>query len=125
MRATDRDQGDLFTAPDLSGMVRRDDHETSIEAAEAIAPKRSPLQCAVLGAFIRLGRMTDAELEALPEFGGFAYSTVRKRRTELFQDGLVEETGEKRARREGKARLKVWKATTEGKREAIRLGLLS
>lgn len=91
-----------FSTPD---MHRKMDHATSIDAAERVAKScRTELQGAIYDKLIELGPMTDGELENLPQFSHYAPSTVRKRRSELFQDGRVAETGDKRDR------MKVWKA---------------
>ena len=80
---------------DITGMVRSGDHSTSVMAAEAVAENMSELQQKVCAAFKTYGPMTDEELEALPQFSRFAYSTVRKRRTDLYQNGTVFKIGEK------------------------------
>lgn len=86
-------------------MHRKRDHETSIDASERIAKScKTELQSAILEKLIELGPMTDGELESLPVFSHYGPSTVRKRRSELFQDGKVEKTGELRDR------MNVWKA---------------
>lgn len=87
----------------LTGLWRANDHSTSIEAGLAVSEKRSALQATILEALQRLGPMTDRELEALPVFARYAPSTVRKRRSELYQDECIEPTGERRGR------LKVWR----------------
>ena len=87
---------------DLDGMFRVPDHHTSIESAEAIAPIRTKLQGEIYD-ILCLRPMTDGELELLPQFRVYGPSTVRKRRSELYQAGRIEETGETRAR------MKVWK----------------
>lgn len=92
---------DLFTLAD-ERLVRIPDHETSIEAAKAILPCRRILQQQILNALIVRGPMTDGELEKLECFSRYGPSTVRKRRSELFQDLRVVDTGE---RRNG---MKVW-----------------
>ena len=86
-------------------MHRKTDHETSIAASERVAKScKTELQSAILEKLIELGPMTDGELESLPVFSHYGPSTVRKRRSELFQDGKVEKTGELRDR------MNVWKA---------------
>lgn len=86
-------------------MHRKSDHETSIAASERVAKScKTELQSAILEKLIELGPMTDGELESLPVFSHYGPSTVRKRRSELFQDGKVEKTGEVRSR------MSVWKA---------------
>lgn len=82
-------------APDVTGMVRAEDHSTSIEAAQAVAPGRSELQERVLAALKAQGDMTDEELEQLPEFVGFGPTTIRKRRCDLYVRGDVVEIGRK------------------------------
>jgi len=89
--------------PAIRGMVRRDDPTTSVRAARSVVRGISALQRQVLEVIAAAGAagVTDGELEALPAFGKFAYSTVRKRRTELYQGGYLEVVGE----RDG---FKVW-----------------
>jgi hypothetical protein len=48
--------------------------------------------------------MTDGELENLPVFAHYGPSTVRKRRSELYQAGRVAETGARRGK------MNVWRA---------------
>ena len=76
---------------DIAGMVRGDSPVTSQAAAVRVLPKLSTLQAAVLA--VADGR-TDRALEQLPQFAQYAASTVRKRRTELLQKGLIEPDGE-------------------------------
>jgi hypothetical protein len=71
-------------------MVHADDPHTSIEAATVIVQRRTELHEKVLQAFAAHGAMTDEQLETLPEFHDYGPSTIRKRRSELFQqDALV------------------------------------
>ncbi len=96
---------DLFElADEMDRMFRRPDHETSIAAARSVLPCRSELQSMILAALVMRGAMTDGELESMPAFKIYAPSTVRKRRSELFQAGQVAPTGEVRKR------MKVWRA---------------
>ena len=44
--------------------------------------------------FDRHGPMTDDELERLPEFAGYGPSTIRKRRSELYQQQALRVCGE-------------------------------
>ncbi|MBM4073795.1 MAG: hypothetical protein FJ271_33480 [Planctomycetes bacterium] len=67
------------------GMIRQSDHHTAVDAAAVIEPKRTELHQRVLDAFVRHGNMTDEQLEQLPEFNSFGPSTIRKRRSELYQ----------------------------------------
>lgn len=80
---------------DITGMVRSGDHGTSVMAAESVAESMSELQQKVYSALKTYGPLTDEELESLPQFARFAYSTVRKRRTDLYQNGAVFKIGEK------------------------------
>lgn len=81
---------------DLSvvGMVHRDDPHTSTEAAVAVAFRRNELHEKVRAAFRGHGRMSDETLETLPEFDGYGPSTIRKRRSELYQHGELVAVGE-------------------------------
>lgn len=88
------------------GMTHRDDPHTSAEAAAVIAPHRTELHARVLAAFKAHGPMTDGELEALPEFHGYGPSTIRKRRSELFQAHALVAVGERRNERNCK--MVVW-----------------
>lgn len=79
----------------LRGMVRGEDYETSVDAAEAVEPHLSKLQLEVEEAFRFRGPMNDDTLESLPQFvGRYAYSTVRKRRTDLVSMGRLVEVGQ-------------------------------
>lgn len=106
----------LFGAPPVKrgdGMVRSADHETSVQAAQVVKAGLSTLQGLVMAAFKRISSMTDGELEDLPEFRHFAYSTVRKRRTELYQKGLLFKTDERKT--EGRSNMAVWAVTIKPK----------
>ena len=67
--------------------------KASIRSSDSIRPKRNALQFAVLAAILRAGTITDGELERLPEFAKYAPSTIRKRRSELYQLGDVVKRG--------------------------------
>lgn len=86
---------DLFALAD-ERMVRIPDHSTSIDAAKAILPCRTVLQQQIINALLARGPMTDGELENLEQFKQYGPSTVRKRRSELYQDGRVIWTGKTR-----------------------------
>ena len=80
-------------------MHRRSDPETSVRAADGLKPHLSRLQQQVLDAVRQRhgGRgMTDGEVERLPEFKRYGYSTIRKRMSELRRLGLLRWTGETR-----------------------------
>lgn len=91
-----------FNTPD---MHRKTDHQTSIDASERIAKScKTELQREIWRILRNAGPMTDGELERMDCFSHYAPSTVRKRRSELYQDGRLAETGEVRSR------MKVWRA---------------
>lgn len=78
-------------------MHRARDMQTAIDASERVAPCRKVLQQQIMTAFRARGPMTDGELENLPQFKDkFKPSTVRKRRSELYQDGQVVATLDRR-----------------------------
>ena len=79
---------------DIQGMVHHDDPHTSVEAAIVIARKRTELHERVLQAFRDCGPMTDERLEELSRFEDYGPSTIRKRRSELYQDGVLVIVGE-------------------------------
>jgi len=80
-------EDDLFTR--IHGMVRTGDPMTCISAADTIQRKASALHQAITEEIFRRGPMTDQELEDLGRFKAYAYSSVRKRRTELVQNGSL------------------------------------
>lgn len=88
---------DLFDLADQR-LIRLPSHSTSVEAAQSILPCRTVLQAQILNALIVHGPMTDGELEKLEQFKDYGPSTVRKRRSELYQDGKVLATEERRDR---------------------------
>jgi hypothetical protein len=92
-------QLDMLTGPPTlpvpSAMMRRDDYDTSREAAATIERGLSDLQRRVLLALAEQGALTDEDLRLLPEFDGLAESTARHRRTDLFQRGAVARVGTK------------------------------
>ena len=91
-------QPDLFPSiPSVRGMVRRNSRETSREAARSVLPGLSELQSKILVAFANIGPMTDETLEGI--FSGYGFSTIRKRRSELFQAGLLVADGTEKNRR--------------------------
>lgn len=91
------------------GMVRRGNPGTCVEAARAVAGRRSALHGKVLELLTRKGPMTAEELEEDAEVVamGLAPSTFRKRVSELFQAGEVVPVG-KRMNRRGSAEMTVW-----------------
>jgi len=70
--------------------ARRGDPETSLEAAEGIAPRMNALRQVVLNHFAVRGDMTDLQLQILCANHG---ATFRTRRAELVQMGLIRDSG--------------------------------
>jgi len=83
-----------YVEADITGMVHADDPYTSIAAATVIIQRRTELHEKVLQAFAAHGAMTDEQLETLPEFHDYGPSTIRKRRSELFQQHALVPIGE-------------------------------
>jgi hypothetical protein len=93
----------------LRGMVHADPHTTEIAAAEKIVPRLRDLHLKVLGELKVCGPMTDEQLERLPAFANYGPSTVRKRRSELYQAGFIEPCGEQQNSRG--ISMKIWRPT--------------
>lgn len=76
-------------------MVRTGDHDTSRDAAATVAPKVNALHAQVLAALDAAGPdgLNDRQLEQLPQFAHYGPSTIRKRRSELYQLGYVTHHG--------------------------------
>jgi hypothetical protein len=92
---------------DLTGMVRHGDPSTAKAAAGAVAQHRTELHKLVLEALRTHGPMTDEDLEQLPQFKDYGPSTIRKRRSELFESKDVLSSG---ARKNSRNRpMIVWK----------------
>ena len=98
---------------DITGMVRREGPSTSVAAAKILVRGVTALQRRVLDAFQEHGPMTDEELERLPTFSQYGPTTVHKRRTELYQAGLVEQHSIKRNSRGVK--MIVWNISPKGR----------
>lgn len=94
---SDDDQGDLFGH--IRGMVRKGDPFTCYLAAGTIQRHASRLHEQITQAIRNRGDMTDQELEDLDQFSAYAYSSVRKRRTELVQAGLLVVVGSRKNNR--------------------------
>ena len=79
-------------APDVSlpteAPTRRGGMRTSDAAAESIDDV-SERQWATWNALRNFGPMTDEDLERLPQFRAYGHSTIRKRRSELFEQKAV------------------------------------
>ena len=70
--------------------------------------KLRALQLRVLEAIRELGPIDDATLETLPRFAGLGFSTIRKRRSELFQAGRLRAFDT--ITRPGRGRITRWEA---------------
>jgi hypothetical protein len=110
-------QDAMFAVPRATPpATRRDDPETSYEAAASVRQQTETHQ-RILRLFTRRGPMTDVELAAAwqqADEGGFGYppispSGLRSRRAELTdQLGLLEHSGEYRRGPTGR-RMRVWR----------------
>lgn len=87
-------------------MARRADMETSREAAAVVEPHLGKIQREVLEAYRAHGPMTARDLEALPEFSEYGFSTVRKRLSELARAGHLVPHGTDRS---GRAAITIWR----------------
>lgn len=92
----------------IRGMVRETGSLTSQRAAVDVLPKLSKLERRIMEILATVGPqyapegMTDREIETLREFAHYGPSTVRRRRTTLFQQGRLVENGVR-------DKLTVWK----------------
>lgn len=92
----------------LSSLARSTDPDTSHSAAQSVEAKLSDLQRVVLDYIRSKGTVIDSDLVAWALSQGYAESTLRKRRTELAQMGLLELVGRRKNQR-GRKEL-VWQA---------------
>lgn len=85
----------LFASAPVTPMVRSDDRSTCSDAADRVLPKIRELHAQVLAAVRTAATdgITDRELERLPQFARYGPSTVRKRRSELYQLGYLAPAG--------------------------------
>lgn len=95
-------------ADDVRGMVHRHDPPTSAAAAVGVKRTRTALHARIEAIFEARGDMTDAELETLPEFSNYGPSTIRKRRSELAQEGRLVDSGTTRRNARG-CQMVVWR----------------
>jgi len=99
------DELPLFTPPAsaVPPAYRKRDPQTSKEAAAGIQPVAGNLRARILAVLQGVSEgLTDRELEQRAEFAQYGPSTVRKRRSELYQMGYLQPDGT----REG---LTVWR----------------
>jgi len=102
---THQQELDFETPLARAPMVRKTDLATSSGAAAVVVPQLGKIQRMVLEAFREHGEMTDLTLERLPKFVDYGASTVRKRRSELYHAGYLEQRGVDRS---GRAPATVW-----------------
>ena len=93
----------------LSSLVRGTNPGTSVAAAAAVEPRLSDLQKIVWEYIRSRGTVIDSDLVSWGISQGYAESTLRKRRTELSQMGLLELCGQRKNQR-GRKEL-VWQVT--------------
>ena len=102
-------------------LTRTEDHTTSESAARKTRAKLNAKQTIVLRALkANPEGLTDEELAAAIVRMGHpagAESTYRKRRTELYQKGLAEDTGRRRANARGMSVI-VWALKPQNEGEA-------
>lgn len=93
---------------------RTDDWDTSVEAAEAIEGTREGLKLLILALLNAYGDMTDEEIRDRVRGLGYrvAHSSPAKRRTDLYHEGLVEDSGARRINRNGRSMI-VWHSLTD------------
>ena len=98
------DDRDLFAVPSKPPSppaTRRDDYQTSVDAAATVAKAQATIRDAVLAHALAAGPegFTDDDLVQLSP--GTPESSWRKRRTELLQEGWVVQTDRERVNRFG------------------------
>ncbi len=100
-----------FAPTDPRTAHRHPDKETSVEAAERATRGSQRLKALIYEAFVELGPMTDGELEKLERFAAVpAINSIRKRRTDLLQEGRIEDAGERRGHPDRpNSRMIVWR----------------
>lgn len=90
------------------GASRVTDPETSKEAGRAMSgPKLTEIKLAVMQFFRDFGPGTDSDLELALGVKYPGFSTLRKRRGELVQAGLLRDTGKTKPNGAGH-NMKVW-----------------
>lgn len=103
-------QTSLFPESPISpkATARRTDPDTSHAAAASFTEQRlTAIQSDVLSFFRQVRRATDEQLETCLRLKHPGFSTLRKRRTDLVQMGLLRDSGE-RAINDGHRRMIVW-----------------
>ena len=109
---------DLFDyawpAPASEAHARRDDIDTSHEAAEAVTPHIRELQARVLAFAKDRGAAGFTDVDLNRHFGT-GLSTYRTRRSELVDKGLIEDSGERVRAGESGRRHALWRIADAGR----------
>lgn len=101
----------LFDQPHAT--ARNTDPDTSHEAAAAFTEERlTEIQLAVLAFFRVKGRATDEDVEDALSGQYPAFSTLRKRRTDLVQRKFLRDSGARKLNRNNRKMI-VWEITPE------------
>ena len=103
---------DLFGNDLARARARRDDPVTSRIAAEHVTPSLRQIQRQVLGYAVSKGATGFTDPEMNLDFGTMS-SSLRSRRAELVDVGLIADTG-KRHKFGGRTPYTVWRITDEG-----------
>ena len=112
---------DLFRNDIAQARARQDDLETSHQAARAITPSLTQLRQQVLGYAVSKEPVGFTDPEMNLDFGTLS-SSLRSRRAELVEMGLITDTG-KRWKLGGRTPHTVWRITDEGLAAWTRLDL--
>lgn len=92
-----------------SALTRSTDPDTSREAAASVMDRLTDLQRMVYDFIRERGTAIDSDIVAWGFLHGYAESTLRRRRTELAQMGLLEVCGRRKNKRN--RRELVWQVT--------------
>lgn len=95
------------------GALRRDPHDTEVDAAFAIVPASGSQRMRVLEAIVRQGEegRTDDEIQTET---GLSHQSESPRRWELVKGGWIEDSGLRRTTASGQPAI-VWVLTAEGR----------
>jgi hypothetical protein len=102
--------------------ARRGDPDTSHAAAKEVTPHVRGVQKAVLAYAALCGWAGFTDLDLASHFQSQS-SSYRSRRAELVDQGLIEDSGERRTVAGGTRRHAVWRITSSGEGEVVQLGL--
>lgn len=100
---------------------RADDWDTSVEAGESTDPKGECRQAVYMAHLDNPEGLTDDEMGRIVNgkrtalgLSAYPVDSMRKRRTDLYHDGLVDNTGERRPSAETGRTMIVWKLIPAG-----------